>query len=128
MFEAWKTEASSSGVTIIPKEVYNEAAEGTVVAQDVSAGTTLGSGDVLIVTVSKYLPILNETTSRQYLGQDYVAIQRWADEVNANGADFGNRDLGEAAAKSQESCCRSYRITRFLFCQPQFNKFLVISL
>ena len=101
MFEAWKTEASGSGLTIIPKEVYNEAAEGTVVAQDVSAGTTLGSGDVLIVTVSKYLPILNSESSREWLGKDYISIQRWADGVNADGADI---QTGEYAGMLNYSC------------------------
>lgn len=101
MYQAWKAEASGAGVTLIEKEQYNEAMTGTIIAQDVSAGTTLGNGDVLIVTKSLYLPILNETSSRQYLGQDYIAIQRWADEVNAKGADI---QTGEYAGMLNYTC------------------------
>lgn len=101
MFEAWKSEATGAGVQVLAREQYNEAMEGTVIAQDVSSGTTLGSGDVLIVTVSKYLPILNNESSREWLGRDYVAIQRWADGVNADGADI---QTGEYAGMLNYAC------------------------
>ena len=101
MFEAWQTDASGAGVKVIKREQYNDANEGTVIAQDVSAGTTLGNGDVLIVTVSKYLPVLNSESSRQWLGQDYIAIQRWADNINADGADI---QTGEYAGMLNYSC------------------------
>ena len=94
MLETWQAEAAKAAITIVKREVYNEASEGTVVAQDVNSGTQLGNGDVLVLTISKYLPILNETSSKQYVGHDYVEIQRWADKVNGSGA---NIQTGEYA-------------------------------
>ena len=88
MLETWTAEVSKASISIVKREVYNEAAEGSVVGQDVKAGTQLGNGDVLVLTISKYLPILNETSSNQYIGHDYVEIQRWADKVNGAGADI----------------------------------------
>lgn len=98
MYEAWK--ASIKGLTIVPKNVYSEELEGTVVAQDIPAGTTVGEGDVLIVSISAYLPIL-QNSSNEWYGKDYVEIQRWADKVNAAGADI---QTGEYAGMIDWTC------------------------
>lgn len=105
MLETWTAEASKASISIVKREVYNEAAEGSVVGQDVKAGTQLGNGDVLVLTVSKYLPILNKESSRQFIGSDYVAIQRWADEVNGAGA---NIQTGEYAGMLNYECSNEF--------------------
>ena len=82
--EAW-TANRNNNVTVVTKSIYNEAPAGSVIAQNAAPGTVLNAGDVLELTISLYLPIL-ETNSREWLGKDYLALKAWGDDVNSKGA------------------------------------------
>lgn len=84
--EAWSS-GKNNNVTIVKKSIYNEAPLGSVIAQGVAPGTVLDAGDVLQLTISLYMPIL-ETNSRAWLGKDYLELKAWCDDVNYNGADI----------------------------------------
>ncbi len=84
--EAWSS-GKNNNVTIVKKSVYNTAPLGSVIAQDPAPGTVLDAGDVLQLTISLYMPIL-ETNSRAWLGKDYLELKAWCDDVNYNGADI----------------------------------------
>ena len=79
--EAWSANADNK-VTIVKKEVYSESPAGSVIAQSLAAGSQVDAGTVLELTVSLYMPQL-QTSSRQWLGQDYLALNAWVDEANA---------------------------------------------
>ncbi|MDI9518311.1 MAG: PASTA domain-containing protein, partial [Bacillota bacterium] len=55
MLEAWSA-APDSKVTIVKKEVYNEAPYGNVIAQSIPPNSAVDQGEVLELTVSLYLP------------------------------------------------------------------------
>jgi hypothetical protein len=78
----------------VTKSIYNEAPEGSVIAQAVPPGTVLDSGDVLLLTISLYMPIL-ETNSRAWIGKDYLELKAWCDSVNAKGVDIQAGEWGE---------------------------------
>ena len=84
--EAWSS-SKNNNVTIVKKSIYNTAPLGSVIAQDPAPGTILDAGDVLQLTISLYMPIL-ETNSRAWLGKDYLELKAWCDDVNYNGADI----------------------------------------
>ncbi len=84
--EAWSANADNK-VTIVKKEVYSESPAGSVIAQSLAAGSQVDAGTVLELTVSLYMPQL-QTSSRQWLGQDYLALNAWVDEANAKGANI----------------------------------------
>ena len=84
--EAWSS-AKENNVVIVKKSVYNEAPLGSVIAQDRAPGSIVDAGDVLQLTISLYMPIL-ETNSRAWLGKDYLELHAWCDDVNYNGADI----------------------------------------
>ena len=84
--EAWSS-AKGNNVVIVKKSVYNEAPLGSVIAQDRAPGSIVDAGDVLQLTISLYMPIL-ETNSRAWLGKDYLELHAWCDDVNYNGADI----------------------------------------
>ena len=84
--EAWSA-AKENNVVIVKKSVYNEAPLGSVIAQDRAPGSVVDAGDVLQLTISLYMPIL-ETNSRAWLGKDYLELHAWCDDVNYNGADI----------------------------------------
>lgn len=86
-FEAWQKASSNSSIAIVTSSVYNAAAPGSVIAQDVKPGTMLGSGDVLMITTSLYLPIM-EKTSTEWLGKDWMELKSWVDDANWKGADI----------------------------------------
>ena len=84
--EAWSS-AKENNVVIVKKSIYNEAPLGSVIAQDRAPGSIVDAGDVLQLTISLYMPIL-ETNSRAWLGKDYLELHAWCDDVNYNGADI----------------------------------------
>ena len=92
--EAWKSAKVNSSITVVTKSVYNEAPAGSVIAQSVSPGTVLDSGDVLLLTISLYMPIL-ETNSRAWIGKDYLELRAWCDDVNSKGVDIQAGEWGE---------------------------------
>lgn len=91
MFETWK--AQNPTIKIVLKDEYNQAATGTVIAQSISSGTRVEKEDVVVVTVSAYMPQLM-TNSRQWIGKDYLELYAWVDDVNGKGANIavGNWD------------------------------------
>ena len=93
--EAWQS-GKNNNVTVVKRSVHNEAPLGSVIAQDTAPGTILDAGDVLQITVSLYMPIL-ETNSRAWLGKDYLELRAWCDDVNYNGADIQAGSWGEWA-------------------------------
>ena len=101
--EAWKSSKNNT-VTIVTKSIYNEAPLGSVIGQSVSPGTTMDSGDVLQLTISMYMPIL-ETNSQQWLGKDYLELRAWCDDVNFHGADI---QAGEWGDDYQPTCSDTY--------------------
>ena len=90
--EAWKSSKNNT-LTVVTKSIYNEAPEGTVIAQAVPPGTVLDSGDVLLLTISLYMPIL-ETNSRAWIGKDYLELRAWCDAVNDKGVDIQAGEWG----------------------------------
>ena len=82
--DPWSS-SKNNNVTIVKKSIYNEAPLGSVIAQGVAPGTIVDAGDVLELTISLYMPIL-ETNSRAWLGKDYLELKAWCDDVN--GADI----------------------------------------
>ena len=66
--QAWQSDSKNS-VIVVPTSVYNEAPNGSVIAQSIQPGMTVESGTVLELQISLYLPIV-ETNSRQWLGVD----------------------------------------------------------
>lgn len=91
--EAW-TSSKNNTVTVVTNSVYNEAPLGSVIAQGVAPGTILDAGDVLTLTISLYMPIL-ETNSQAWLGKDYLELRAWCDDVNYRGADIQAGEWGE---------------------------------
>ena len=91
--EAWSS-SKNNNVTIVKKSIYNEAPLGSVIAQGVAPGTIVDAGDVLELTISLYMPIL-ETNSRAWLGKDYLELRAWCDDVNYNGADIQAGSWGD---------------------------------
>lgn len=84
---AWQSSKNNSSVTVITHGVYNMANTGNVVAQDIAAGSKVDAGTVLTLDVSLYMPIL-QSSSREWLGKDYLQLVRWCDEVNGKGANI----------------------------------------
>ena len=84
---AWQSSKNNSSVTVITHGVYNMANTGNVVGQDIAAGSKVDAGTVLTLNVSLYMPIL-QSTSRQWIGKDYLELVRWCDEVNGKGANI----------------------------------------
>lgn len=99
-FEAWKADSSNS-VSIVTKSVYNAAPKGSIIAQSLTAGSVVESGEVLELTVSEYLPIL-ETDSRGWLGKDYLALKAQVDEWNSKGASIQAGQYGTVKEKCSE--------------------------
>ena len=94
--EAWMSGKNNSSVTVVKKSVYSTEPNGSVIAQSVAPNTTLDAGDVLQLTISLYMPIL-ETNSREWLGKDYLELRAWCDKVNFSGADIQAGSWGEWA-------------------------------
>ena len=82
--DAWEADSENS-VKVVTKSIYNSAPEGSIIAQSIEAGSTVESGEVLELTVSLYLPIL-ETNSRGWLGKDYLELKATVDDWNSKGA------------------------------------------
>ena len=83
--ETWK--ASAVGVTVITNGKYNMAAAGTVLNQSIPAGSMVETGTVLVLDTSLYMPQM-ETTSRYWVGKDYLELTKWCDDVNSKGANI----------------------------------------
>lgn len=86
MLEVWAATPENK-VTIVKKERYNSAAEGTVVEQSIKAGSAVDAGTVLELTISIYMPQL-ETNSRAWYGKDYLELTKWVDDANGKGANL----------------------------------------
>jgi beta-lactam-binding protein with PASTA domain len=100
--DAW--EKGNTSIVVVPTTIYNEAAYGTVLSQSVSPGTTIGAGEVLQITTSLYLPIVNAesdgtVSSQRWINQDYLALKAWVDECNAHGARLQAGEYGEFAER-----------------------------
>ena len=78
--EAWQA-GKGNNVTIIYTEKYDWALQGTIIGQDIPAGTLVDEGAVVMLTRSLYMPLM-ETHSREWLGQDYLQLKKWVDDVN----------------------------------------------
>lgn len=109
-FDAWQK--ANAGIVIVPTTVYNEAPAGQVLSQSIAANTMVDSGTVLQVTTSLYLPIL-QTSSQEWIDQDYLKLKAWVDEVNSHGANiqageygnFANRASGKTFGQIAEIAC-----------------------
>ena len=99
-YNAWKADSSNS-VTVVTKSVYNAAPKGSIIAQSLTAGSVVESGEVLELTVSEYLPIL-ETDSRAWLGRDYLALKAQVDEWNSKGASIQAGQYGTVKEKCSD--------------------------
>ncbi len=99
-YNAWKADSSNS-VTVVTKSVYNAAPKGSIIAQSLTAGSVVESGEVLELTVSEYLPIL-ETDSRAWLGKDYLALKAQVDEWNSKGASIQAGQYGTVKEKCSD--------------------------
>ena len=86
MLEAWSA-APDSKVTIVKKEVYNEAPYGNVIAQSIPPNSAVDQGEVLELTVSLYLPVL-QTSSDEWYGLNYMELIAKVDEWNYKGANI----------------------------------------
>lgn len=86
MLEAWSA-APDSKVTIVKKEVYNEAPYGNVIAQSIPPNSAVDQGEVLELTVSLYLPVL-QTSSDEWYGKNYMELIAKVDEWNYKGANI----------------------------------------
>ncbi len=95
--QAWQSDSKNS-VIVVPTSVYNEAPNGSVIAQSIQPGMTVESGTVLELKISLYLPIF-ETNSRQWLGVDYLELKKWVDDVNFKGANIQAGEYGEYATR-----------------------------
>lgn len=84
MLEVWAANKDNN-VTILKKEMYSDQAKGTIISQSIKAGSKVDQGSVLELTISLSRPKLQDT-SRQWLGQDYLTLQRWVDETWTKGA------------------------------------------
>jgi serine/threonine-protein kinase len=101
--KAWQAGAGSN-MTVIQKNVYSSALVGTVLAQDITAGSQVESGTVITLTTSLYLPIM-EKTSNEWLGKDFMELKNWVDEANGNGASI---QAGEYGSDYQPACSNEY--------------------
>lgn len=86
MLDVWAATPENK-VTIVKKERYNSAPEGTVIGQSLTAGTQVDQGTVLELTISLYMPQL-ETNSRAWYGKDYLELIKWVDDANGKGANL----------------------------------------
>ncbi len=86
MLEAWSASPSSK-VTVVKKEVYSNEPLGNVIAQSIPANSMVDQGEVLELTVSLYLPIL-QTSSDQWHKTNYLTLIAKVDEWNYKGANI----------------------------------------
>lgn len=100
--EAWTADGDNA-VSLVKKTVYNAAPEGSVIEQSLKAGSVVEAGEVLELTVSNYLPIL-QTNSRQWLGVDYLQLKAEVDKWNAQGARIQAGQYGTV----KEQCSDEY--------------------
>lgn len=91
--EAWRANKNNT-VTVVTKSVYNQALKGTVISQSLKSGSVVESGDVLELTISEYLPLI-ETTTDEWHGKNYLLLKAKVDEFNAKGANIQAGQYGE---------------------------------
>lgn len=102
MLDVWAATPENK-VTIVKKERYNSAPEGTVIGQSLTAGTQVDQGTVLELTISLYMPQL-ETNSRAWYGKDYLELIKWVDDANGKGANLA------AGSWAGEVCSDEYKV------------------
>ena len=100
--EAWSADSDNS-VLVVKKEIYNAAPAGSVIEQSLKAGSVVESGEVLELTISLYLPIL-QTNSRAWYGKDYLELKATVDEWNSKGARIQAGQYGTV----KEQCSDQY--------------------
>ena len=100
--EAWTADGDNA-VSLVKKTIYNAAPEGSVIEQSLKAGSVVEAGEVLELTISNYLPIL-QTNSRQWLGVDYLQLKAEIDKWNAQGARIQAGQYGTV----KEQCSDEY--------------------
>lgn len=86
MLEAWSASPDSK-VTVVKKEVYDKAPYGNVIAQSIPANSAVDQGEVLELTVSLYLPVL-QTSSDAWYDKNYMELIAKVDEWNYRGANI----------------------------------------
>ena len=99
--EAWR---GKNPIQVVTKSLYNPAPDGSVIEQSISPNTTVASDEVLELTISLYLPTLDHTTG-EWLGQDYLKLKAWVDEVNSKG---GNIQAGQYGNYQYNLCSDEY--------------------
>lgn len=100
--EAWRADADNN-VSIVEKTIYNAAPAGSVIEQSLKAGSVVEAGEVLELTISNYLPIL-QTNSRKWYGADYLELKAEVDKWNAQGARIQAGQYGTV----KEQCSDEY--------------------
>ncbi|MBE6123886.1 MAG: PASTA domain-containing protein [Erysipelotrichaceae bacterium] len=99
--EAWR---AANAIQVVTKSVYDPAPDGSVISQSIAPNTTVGSQDVLELTVSLYLPTL-DTATNSWIGRDYLELLAWVDEVNNKG---GRIQAGQYGNYQYSLCSDQY--------------------
>lgn len=86
MLDTWIATPDNK-VSVVKKEVYNEAPYGNVIAQSIAAGSAVDQGSVLELTISLYRPVL-QTNSRAWETKNYMELIAWVDDANYKGANI----------------------------------------
>ena len=73
---------SGLGITVMINERYSSAKAGAFLSQSIPAGSVYTSGDILELTYS----IDNQISLASFVGSTRDAIERWASDLNAQGA------------------------------------------
>ena len=99
--EAWR---AANAIQVVTKSVYDPAPDGSVISQSIAPNTTVGSQDVLELTISLYLPTL-DTATNSWIGRDYLELLAWVDEVNNKG---GRIQAGQYGNYQYSLCSDQY--------------------
>lgn len=99
--DAWR---AANAIQVVTKSVYDPAPDGSVISQSIAPNTTVGSQDVLELTISLYLPTL-DTATNSWIGRDYLELLAWVDEVNNKG---GRIQAGQYGNYQYSLCSDQY--------------------
>lgn len=110
-YASWKA-GDGASLNIVPSSVYSTYPEGSIISQNISAGTVIGKDDVLELKVSLYLPIL-ETNSRKWLGSDYLELKAQVDEWNSKGASIQAGQYGSVKEECSDTYTTPGQITEY---------------
>ncbi len=98
---AWQ---GANPIQVVTKSIYNPAPDGSVISQSIAPNTTVGNDQVLELTISLYLPTL-DTYTNQWIGEDYLKLKAWVDEVNLKG---GSMQAGQYGDYQYNLCSDKY--------------------